>query len=205
MAPQLPVLVRELGRLHSASSFSTRLPDPLRPESLSLSVMGVSTVSSVLSEMGLMLPELLASLRRSRPARTILRRAERRVRATKFLLPSCLEVGFAFSSSIDGGCEAGERDAPRHGPGPERTRWPSWGSWGTGLSLGRRSWGAHRWRSRRCPLLALASELDFLCPRRKALALGGGSGMGCSMGDSNRRGGEGFRKPFLPASGGGDT
>lgn len=47
-----------------------RLPEPLRPDSDSLSVMGVLD-SSALSETGLMLPlELPVPLRRSLPART---------------------------------------------------------------------------------------------------------------------------------------
>ena len=53
---------------------------------------------------GVALPEPeVRSVRRSRPARTRLCTARLRWRAAKFLLPSCLEVGLAFSSSILGG------------------------------------------------------------------------------------------------------
>ena len=56
IAPQLPLAdVRELARLGSASP--ERLPEPLRPESDSLSVSGVA--ASAVSETGLMLPLLL--------------------------------------------------------------------------------------------------------------------------------------------------
>lgn len=69
IAPQLPLVdVRELGTEHSTSP--ERLPEPLRPESESLSVMGVSD-SSALSDTGDMLPdELLVPFRLSWPALT---------------------------------------------------------------------------------------------------------------------------------------
>jgi len=102
IAPQLPLVdVRELGTEHSTSP--ERLPEPLRPESESLSVIGVSD-SSALSETGDMLPvELLVPLRLSWPALTRLWTADRRVRVAKFLLPSCLDVGILERSSNEGG------------------------------------------------------------------------------------------------------
>lgn len=50
----------------------------------------------------------------------------------------------------------------------------------------------------------MARDTIFLCPRRKALAEGGGSGV-TSMGDSLRLGGEVVRKGRTLLSAGGET
>lgn len=77
------------------------------PERLPLPLL--RTLSESLSEEGKFslageeLPLPLRCPRRPIPARTRLLIAWRRWRAAKFLLPSCLEVGLALSSSIEGG------------------------------------------------------------------------------------------------------